>query len=69
MLAVGRSEITCAPIKYVTIHPPSGQSQTCQQYLSEYINNFGGYLMNLDVVDGCQFYMWIYIAFNVRRLV
>jgi|SRR5712671_6780133 len=53
MLAVGRAEITCAPIEYVTVNPPSGQ--TCQQYLSQYINGFGGYLTNPDAVDNCQF--------------
>ncbi|KAH9995929.1 ABC-2 type transporter-domain-containing protein [Russula compacta] len=51
--AVGHSEITCAPIEYVTVQPPSGQ--TCQQYLSLYIQNLGGYLTNPSATDDCQF--------------
>jgi len=51
--ALGRSEITCAPIEYVTIQPPSGQ--TCQQYLGQFINNFGGYVTNPDAASSCQF--------------
>jgi ATP-binding cassette subfamily G (WHITE) protein 2 (SNQ2) len=52
-LAVGRSEITCAAIEYVTVSPPSGQ--TCQQYLSQYINRSGGYVTNPNAVENCQF--------------
>ena len=51
--ALGRSEITCAPIEYVTIQPPLGQ--TCQQYLGQFINNFGGYITNPDAASSCQF--------------
>jgi len=51
--AAGRSGITCAPIEYVTVSPPSGQ--TCQQYLGQFINDFGGYVTNPDAVDGCEF--------------
>jgi hypothetical protein len=52
-LAVGHSEITCAPVEYVRIEPPSGQ--TCQQYLGQFINNFGGYVTNPDASSSCQF--------------
>jgi hypothetical protein len=51
--AAGRSGITCAAIEYVSVSPPSGQ--TCQQYLGQYINNFGGYVTNPGSVDSCQF--------------
>ena len=51
--AVGRGEIICAPVEYVTIEPPLGQ--TCQQYLSQFINNFGGYVTNPDAANSCQF--------------
>ncbi|KAI9448645.1 ABC-2 type transporter-domain-containing protein [Russula earlei] len=51
--AVGRADITCAPIEYVTVNPPSGQ--TCQQYLGQYISNFGGYVTNPGAADNCQF--------------
>jgi ABC-type multidrug transport system permease subunit len=90
--AAGRSAITCAPIEYVSITPPSGQ--TCQQYLGQYINNFGGYITNPGAANSCQFcpyrttdaflesnsnifyshhwrnfgFMWVYVGFNVRRL-
>jgi ATP-binding cassette subfamily G (WHITE) protein 2 (SNQ2) len=90
--ATGRSGITCAAIEHLTITPPSGQ--TCQQYLGQYISNFGGYITNPGAVDSCQFcpyrttdaflqsnsnifyshhwrnfcIMWIYVGFNVRRL-
>jgi ATP-binding cassette subfamily G (WHITE) protein 2 (SNQ2) len=52
-LAVGRHELTCAAIEYVTVTPPSGQ--TCQDYLSQYINNNGGYVTNPGAVDNCHF--------------
>ena len=51
--AVGHSEITCAPIEYVTVQPPSGQ--ICQQYLGQFIDNFGGYVTNPDAASSCQF--------------
>ncbi|KAF8477639.1 ABC-2 type transporter-domain-containing protein [Russula ochroleuca] len=51
--AVGRHELTCAAIEYVTVTPPSGQ--TCQDYLSQYINNNGGYVTNPGAVDNCHF--------------
>ena len=90
-LAIGHFEITCAPVEYVTVRPPS--AQTCQQYLSNFINTTGGYVTNPSATDNCQFcsyrttdqflqsnsnifwshhwrnfgFMWIYVAFNVRR--
>jgi ATP-binding cassette subfamily G (WHITE) protein 2 (SNQ2) len=51
--ALGHSQITCAPVEYVTIKPP--QTQTCQQYLSEFISTAGGYVMNPSDNDNCQF--------------
>ena len=53
LLAIGHSEITCAPVEYVTVRPPS--AQTCQQYLSEFINTTGGYVTNPSATDNCQF--------------
>jgi hypothetical protein len=51
--AVGRSELTCAAVEYVTVRPPGGQS--CQQFLGQYINQSGGYITNPDALDNCQY--------------
>ena len=51
--ALGHSEITCAPVEYVTVRPPL--AQTCQQYLSEFISTTGGYVTNPSATDNCQF--------------
>ncbi|SRR6266702_4950552 len=51
--ALGHSEITCAPVEYVTVRPPL--AQTCQQYLSKFINTTGGYVTNPSATDNCQF--------------
>ncbi|KAI9464144.1 ABC-2 type transporter-domain-containing protein [Lactarius psammicola] len=51
--ALGHSEITCAPIEYVTVRPPLGQ--TCQQYLSRFISTAGGYVTNPLATDNCEF--------------
>jgi hypothetical protein len=50
---LGHSEIICAPIEYVTVRPPL--AQTCPQYLSEFISTTGGYVMNRNATDNCQF--------------
>jgi hypothetical protein len=51
--ALGHSQITCAPIEYVTVKPPP--AQTCQQYLSKFISTAGGYVTNPSATDNCQF--------------
>ncbi|PFH49073.1 hypothetical protein AMATHDRAFT_148472 [Amanita thiersii Skay4041] len=51
--ALGRQQITCSPIEYVTLNPPSGQ--TCAQYLNPFISFAGGYLTNPNVTSSCQF--------------
>jgi ATP-binding cassette subfamily G (WHITE) protein 2 (SNQ2) len=51
--AVGRHEITCSGVEYVTIIPPGGQS--CQQYLGQYINQSGGYITNPNALENCQY--------------
>ncbi|KAH8997919.1 pleiotropic drug resistance ABC transporter [Lactarius akahatsu] len=51
--AIGRSEINCAPIEFVTVRPPL--AQTCQQYLSKFISTTGGYVTNPNATDNCQF--------------
>ncbi|KAH9077823.1 ABC-2 type transporter-domain-containing protein [Lactarius deliciosus] len=51
--ALRHTEITCAPIEYVTVRPPL--AQTCQQYLSTFISTTGGYVTNPNATDNCQF--------------
>jgi ATP-binding cassette subfamily G (WHITE) protein 2 (SNQ2) len=51
--AVGRSQITCGAVEYVTVRPPGGQS--CQQYLGQYINQSGGYITNPNALENCQY--------------
>jgi ATP-binding cassette subfamily G (WHITE) protein 2 (SNQ2) len=51
--AIGRQEITCAPLEYVHLDPPSGES--CLQYLDSYISAMGGYLTNPNATASCQF--------------
>jgi hypothetical protein len=64
--AVGRSQITCAAVEYVTVSPPGGQS--CQQYLGQYINQSGGYITNPDALSNCQYCSYRttdqFLAFN-----
>ncbi|KAF8272208.1 ABC-2 type transporter-domain-containing protein [Lactarius quietus] len=51
--ALGRSDITCAHVEYVTVRPPL--AQTCQQYLGKFIDITGGYVTNPSATDNCQF--------------
>ncbi|EGF98878.1 uncharacterized protein MELLADRAFT_40565, partial [Melampsora larici-populina 98AG31] len=45
--------ITCAPEEFARIQPPSGQ--TCQQWLSAFVNSSGGYLENPDATSNCDY--------------
>ncbi|KAF8997054.1 pleiotropic drug resistance ABC transporter [Cyathus striatus] len=51
--AMGRQEITCSAIEYVSVNPPSGL--TCGDYLNPYISFAGGYLNNAEATSACQF--------------
>jgi len=51
--AIEHQEINCAPVEFVIINPPSGQS--CSQYMDPYISFAGGYLMNPNATSSCQF--------------
>jgi hypothetical protein len=51
--AVGHSGITCSGVEYVSVSPPG--SQSCQQYLGQYINQSGGYITNPNALDNCQY--------------
>jgi ATP-binding cassette, subfamily G (WHITE), member 2, SNQ2 len=50
--AIGRSEITCAEIEYVTVTPPSGM--TCAAYLQRYIDAAGGYILDGNATGQCE---------------
>ncbi|KAF8638204.1 hypothetical protein AX16_010550 [Volvariella volvacea WC 439] len=50
---IGHSEISCSPIEFVTINPPSGQ--TCSQYMGPWMSHAGGYLSNPNATSDCQF--------------
>ncbi|KAH9815153.1 hypothetical protein DFH28DRAFT_928260 [Melampsora americana] len=45
--------ITCAPEEFSRIQPPSGQ--TCQQWLSPFVNSSGGYVENPDATLNCDY--------------
>jgi len=51
--AIGRQQVNCSPVEFVTIKPPSGQ--TCEQYMSKYISSAGGYLTNPSASSDCNF--------------
>ncbi|KAF5379148.1 hypothetical protein D9615_006042 [Tricholomella constricta] len=51
--AIGRQDLQCAPVEFVTLNPPSGQ--TCRQYLDAFMSAAGGYLTNPDASSDCQF--------------
>ncbi|TFK52853.1 hypothetical protein OE88DRAFT_1627317 [Heliocybe sulcata] len=51
--AIGKSEVQCSDVEYVTLTPPSGR--TCGQYLQNYISTAGGYLTNPDATSECQY--------------
>jgi hypothetical protein len=51
--AIGRQQINCSAVEFVTITPPSGQ--TCGQYMDRYISSSGGYLTNPNATSSCQF--------------
>ncbi|KIW02434.1 uncharacterized protein PV09_06248 [Verruconis gallopava] len=52
-VGVANTKITCASNEYLHFQPLEGQ--TCSQYMSRYINNFGGYLENPDATSNCSF--------------
>lgn len=53
LVAVGKTQITCSELEYVTLDPPSGS--TCSQYLQNFITRAGGYLVNESATTGCQY--------------
>lgn len=53
IVAIGKKQITCSPLEYVTLNPPSGS--TCNQYLQSFISTAGGYIANPDATSACQY--------------
>lgn len=50
---VANTNIVCASNEYVKFLPPAGQS--CGSYMSSYISSSGGYLIDPNTTDYCQF--------------
>jgi len=55
MLSVGlaNSSVTCADRELIRFEPVSGQ--TCEQYTQNYMDNFGGYLVDPSATTNCGF--------------
>jgi len=49
---LGRQEVHCSPVEFLTINPPAGQ--TCGDYLGPYMSSRGGYLQDLNATTACQ---------------
>ncbi|SPJ89757.1 probable ABC1 transport protein [Fusarium torulosum] len=55
MLATGvaNTDVTCAANELVPLEPPNGS--TCIEYMGDYIKAVGGYFVNPDATENCQF--------------
>ena len=55
MLSTGlaNTKAACSSIEYVKFNPPA--STTCIEYMSPYIDAFGGYLTNDNATANCEF--------------
>ncbi|RGP59878.1 ATP-binding cassette, subfamily g white, member 2, pdr [Fusarium sporotrichioides] len=55
MLATGvaNTDVTCASNELVPIIPPNGS--TCTEYMGDYINIMGGYFVDPDATQNCEF--------------
>jgi ATP-binding cassette subfamily G (WHITE) protein 2 (PDR) len=51
--ALANTEITCSPTEYLKFSPPSGQ--TCMDYMTTYMNSFGGYLKDPSATSNCEY--------------
>jgi ABC-type multidrug transport system permease subunit len=50
---LANTKVVCADVEYLHFDPPS--PQTCGAYLNEYINSFGGYLLDTNATTDCSF--------------
>ncbi|KAH7113019.1 ABC transporter [Dactylonectria macrodidyma] len=55
MLSTGlaNTQVTCSSNEYVVFDPPS--NQTCGEYLSDYVAQAGGYILDKEALSDCQF--------------
>ncbi|CAJ0547662.1 Ff.00g044160.m01.CDS01 [Fusarium sp. VM40] len=55
MLATGvaNTDVTCAANELVPLQPPNGS--TCAEYMGDYIKAVGGYFVDPDATETCQF--------------
>ncbi|KAJ6109092.1 ABC multidrug transporter C [Penicillium sp. IBT 16267x] len=55
MLSTGVSgtDVVCGPVEFLNFNPPSGD--TCYQYMSAYMDSYGGYLQNPNATADCSF--------------
>ncbi|KAG8756923.1 hypothetical protein FRC12_010435 [Ceratobasidium sp. 428] len=51
--AIGHTSIQCSQTEIQTLQPPPGQ--TCQGFMSRYLSQMGGYLLNGNDSSNCQF--------------
>lgn len=50
--SVANADIICAANEYLVMQPPSGS--TCGQYLSDYVDMAGGYVLDGNATNDCQ---------------
>lgn len=51
--AVGRTSVVCSAQEYLQFQPTNGQS--CETYMQPYISAAGGYLLDPQATDTCNF--------------
>jgi ATP-binding cassette subfamily G (WHITE) protein 2 (PDR) len=50
---LANAAVVCADIEYLHFDPVAGQS--CGAYMNDYINNYGGYLLDNNTMSNCSF--------------
>jgi hypothetical protein len=51
--AIGRQQLTCSSVEFVTLNPPFGS--TCSQYLGLFISRMGGFVTNPGATTACNY--------------
>jgi ATP-binding cassette subfamily G (WHITE) protein 2 (PDR) len=51
--AVSGTDVVCESVELLHFNPPS--NQTCQEYMSTYVQAVGGYISNPDATSECGF--------------
>ena len=52
-VGVGNSKVVCSDVEILRIQPPD--IATCDQYMANYINTAGGYLVNPNDTSNCGY--------------